>query len=75
MRHLTQLEMKRLTGTRVLSEQIIVLKDLGMPYRARCMSTGYLLGITAYTHEIKPKLSALQWDVIRDENIGTGFRK
>lgn len=72
-RQLTALERRRITGTTTPIDQLAAFEALGIPAHARNPTGHQVIECVAYTGDVRPHLTALQWSVIKDEHIGTGL--
>lgn len=71
-RQLTALEKRRITGTSVdpVHAQFAAFEQLGI-HATPCNPTGrHIIICLAYTSQVHPHFTALQWAVICDEHIG-----
>ena len=74
MRYLTQLELKRLTGSQDAQEQFNKLDYLGIPARIRNGATGMALDCQAYDADVIRVMGEKVWELIADDNVGSFFR-
>ncbi len=72
-RQLIALKKRRFTGTDDVHAQLAAFERLDILATARNPTGHHVIECVAHTHQVRPHFTALQWSVIRDEHIGTGF--